>query len=79
MMGRLDSVNTITRPSWVSSSHWLFCAITYTGTSAPTAGIILVESIHISTSLVRLLLKKAIEYAAGAASSQPQQWWTPRW
>ena len=41
------------------------------GTSAPTAGIILVESIHIKISLVCLLLKKAIEYAAGAASSKP--------
>ena len=41
------------------------------GTSAPTAGIILVESIHIKMSLVYLPLKKAMAYAAGAASSRP--------
>ena len=41
------------------------------GTSAPTAGIILVESIHMRMSLVYLPLKKAMAYAAGAASISP--------
>ena len=48
------------------------CAITYTGTSAPTAGIIFVDSIHIRMSRVRFVRKNAIEYAAGAAIARPR-------
>src|SRR6218665_1499883 len=51
MIGRLDSVNTMISASRVSS-NWLFWASTQIGTRAPTAGIILVESIHIRMSLV---------------------------
>ena len=49
------------------------CAITYTGTSAPTAGIILVDSIHIRMSRVLRVRKNAIEYAAGAAIIRPSR------
>ena len=37
----------------------------------PTAGIIFVDSIHISIPRVRLVRKNAIEYAAGAAMASP--------
>ena len=70
MIGRFDSVKTTTSASRVSSRPAV-CAITYTGTSAPTAGIILVDSIHIRMSRVRRVRKKAIEYAAGAAIANP--------
>ena len=39
----------------------------YIGISTPTAGIILVDSIHISRSLVRRPGTKAIDQAAGMA------------
>src|ERR1700759_2519390 len=68
--GRLPSMNTTISANVVSSTCSV-CAITYTGTSAPTGGIILVDSIHIRMSLVRLLGKNAIEYAAGAAMTSP--------
>ena len=60
MMGRLDRVNTMTR-AVSESSMPAVCAITYTGTRAPTAGIILVDSIHSRMSRVFLVGKKAIE------------------
>jgi hypothetical protein len=56
----LARLNTMVSASRVSSSPAV-CAITYTGTSAPTAGIILVDSIHISRSRVRRARKNAIE------------------
>ena len=72
MMGRLLRVKTTINAKRVSSRP-VVCAITYTGTSAPTAGIILVDNIHIKISLVRWLRKKAIEYAAGAANARPSK------
>ena len=41
--------------------------IRYTGTNAPTAGIILVEIIHRSVEVVLWVGKKAILYAHGTA------------
>ena len=39
---------------------------------APTGGIILVDSIHIRMSLVRLVGEKAIAQAAGTATIRPR-------
>ena len=45
--------------------------IRYIGTSTPTAGIILVDSIHSSRSLVRLVGAKAMPQAEGIAMISP--------
>ena len=60
------SVITMTRPVRVSRSP-VSRKIRYIGTKTPTAGIILVDSIHINRSLVRLPGTKAIAQAAGMA------------
>ena len=39
---------------------------------APTGGIIFVDSIHINTSLVRLVGENAMAQAAGTATSRPR-------
>ena len=59
-------------PIWVSSRPSQM-KIRYIGTSTPTAGIILVESIHRSRSLVRLVGEKAMPQAEGIAMISAEQ------
>ena len=70
MTGRFISISARTRPMRVSNSpvRW---KIRYIGISTAAAGIILVDSIHISRSLVLWPGTKAIDQAAGMAMSSP--------
>jgi hypothetical protein len=67
-MGRFARQSTTISPKCVSRSPSQMNR-RYIGTSTPTAGIILVDSIHSSRSLVRLVGANAMPHAAGMAIS----------